>query len=175
MAEKSPPQVMKLLVANGALLEAPIFEKHKRGSNWMAVIDIDKTSPGGLSRRFVNRGRGECLYDVDQVALFDPVEFGADYTTTGGSKMRDRWYGVVVVKTEGLIEVEKCSSGMRAVLRAKVARESPVELAAAWKASRDALLKEAATLDAAIQELESTEEPSKEASPLVVASAEVPS
>jgi len=69
-----------MAVANGALLEVPVFEKHHRGTNWLAVIDIDGTAPSGLSRQFIDRGKGECFYLIEQVKLFDPVEFGADYT-----------------------------------------------------------------------------------------------
>jgi hypothetical protein len=51
---------MKLLIANGALLQAPVYETHPsgRGTNWLAVIDIDATSPGGLARRFMQTGKG---------------------------------------------------------------------------------------------------------------------
>lgn len=150
-------QAMKLKAANGVLLEAPIYENHHRGSNWLAVIDIDPTMPGGLSRRWAKHGRGECLYMLDQVALFDAVEFGADYTTTAGNKKRDRWYGVVVAMTDGLVVVEKCSSGANAVLRSKEAKTSPSDRAAALKAEKEALIERAAKLAAEIASLEAPE------------------
>src|SRR5271170_6950145 len=105
MADVKPLQ-LRMAVANGVLLEVPVFEKHHRGSNWMAVIDIDGTCPAGLSRQWIDRGKGECFYLIEQVKLFDPIEFGADYTTGTGRKYRKRWYGVVTAKTEDYLLVE---------------------------------------------------------------------
>ncbi len=141
------PKVLKLTVANDALLEAPVYEQHFRGSNWLAVIDVDGSCPGGLSRRWLKRARGECLYDVEQLALFDAVEFGADYTTSTGNKQRLRWWGVVVAKTEGHILVEEAKTGVKAVIRAKEARTSSADRAAALRAERDALIAKAEKLD----------------------------
>lgn len=151
------PKVYQFLVANGALLEAPVFEEHVRGTNWMAVIDVDATCPGGLSRRFLNRGKGECLYDIEQVALFDPVEFGADYTTSLGNRKRHRWYGVVVAKTDGALNIEACETGAKAVLRSKAARTSAEDRANALRAERDAHIQKAAQLEREIVALETPE------------------
>ncbi len=153
------PKVHKLLVANGALLQAPIFETHSRGSNWLALIDVDMSQPGGLSRRFMNRGRGECLYDVEQVGLFDAVEFGADYTTSMGSKKRHRMYGVVVGKTDGMLAIEEAASGAKAVVRSKEARQSTADRAAALRLEKEALITRAAELEREAQALESSDEP----------------
>lgn len=148
---------MKLILANGALLEAPIFETHTRGSNWLALIDIDAGCPGGLERRFVNRGKGECLYVVEQIGLFDAVEFAADYTTGYGTKRRDRWYGVVTAKTDDFLQVEKAGSGAKAVLRSKKLRTSPEALASALEQERETLIARAAKIDLEITELRSPE------------------
>lgn len=145
--------VVKLPVANNALLEAPIYESHRRGSNWLAVIDVDATMPGGLSRRWAPRGKGDCLYMVEQVALFDPVEFAADYTTSVGDKRQNRWHGVVVAKTEEFLLVEKCPSGVKAVLRAKEARASGKEKLDALEVERRAALAKAERLQAEIDEI----------------------
>lgn len=120
----------------------------------MAVIDVDATMPGGLSRRFMNRGRGECLYDIEQLTVFDPVEFGADYTTSVGNKKRLRWYGTVTAKTDGFILVEEAQTGATAVIRAKEARTSPTDRAAAMRAQRDALIAKAEEYDREIAVLE---------------------
>lgn len=157
VADKKPPEVLRLLVANGVLLEAPIWEQHYRGSNWMAVIDLDPMSPGGLSRKWLSRGKGECLYVLDQLTLFDPIEFGADYTTCAGTKKRDRWYGVVTAITEGFLLIERCSSGAKAVVRSKLARTSPSDRAAALGVERDVLVAKAAKLEGEIAELLSPE------------------
>lgn len=152
------PKVYQFIVANGALLQAPVWEQHIRGQNWMAIIDVEASSPGGLGRRFMNRGRGECLYDIEQVGLFDPVEFGADYTTSVGNKKRLRWYGVVVGKTEGALNIEQCESGATAVLRSKDARHSTEDRANALRLERDAWIAKAAELERQIQALETPPE-----------------
>lgn len=141
------PKVLKLTVANDALLEAPVFEQHFRGANWLAVIDVDASCPGGLSRRWLKRGRGECLYDIEQLALFDAVEFGADYTTSMGKKNHVRWWGVVTAKTDGHILVEEAKTGAKAVIRAKEARTSTADRIAAVRALRDELIQKAEELD----------------------------
>lgn len=155
MSEQPQPEVesTKLLIANGALLEAPIYETHYRGANWLAVIDVDASCPGGLSRRFTSRGKGECLYLVEQIGLFDPVEFGADYTTTYGDKKRDRWHGVVTAKTDDFLIVERCKTGARAVIRSKELRTSPEALRVAMTQERETLIARAGKLDQQIQEL----------------------
>ena len=156
--ESTDPEVCQLILANGALLEAPIFEAHVRGSNWLAIIDIDATCPGGLERRFTNRGKGDCLYVVEQIGLFDAVEFAADYTTSYGKKRRDRWYGVVTAKTDDFLQVEKADSGAKAVLRSKKLRTSPEALATALEQERETLIARAVKIDLEIAELRSPEE-----------------
>jgi transcriptional regulator with XRE-family HTH domain len=77
-----PPSVEAKTVVcrcvNGALLDVPAWENREKPKNWMAVIDVDGASPGGLSRRFLSYGRGDTFYLVEQLTLFDPVEFAAD-------------------------------------------------------------------------------------------------
>jgi hypothetical protein len=146
-----------MTVANGALLEVPVYESHQRGTNWLAIIDVDGTSPGGLSRQFIDRGKGECFYLIEQVKLFDPIEFGADYTTSVGRKKRKRWFGVVVAKTDGYILAEPCSTGANAVLLSKAKRLDPHALASALEQERDALLKRANELTGAVESLRSGE------------------
>lgn len=151
------PKTLKLTVANGALLDAPVYEQHFRGSNWLAIIDVDGSCPGGLSRRWLKRARGECLYDIEQLALFDAVEFGADYTTSTGNKHRLRWWGVVVAKTDGHILVEEAKTGAKAVIRAKEARTSPLDRIAAIRALRDELIQKAEELDREVAALQAEE------------------
>lgn len=163
MTAKKEPEVLRFIVANGALLEAPVWERHHRGSNWLAVIDVDGTAPGGFSRRFINRGRGACLYLTEQLGLFDALEFAADYTTLAGNKQRDRWFGVVKAITEDFILVEKTGSGVLAVLRAKALRISAADRAAALRIERETLLDRAAKLEEEAQQLETSKEEPKEA------------
>lgn len=88
----------------------------------MAVIGIDGSCPGGLSRQFVPRGRGVCLYLIEQVVLLDAVEFAADYTTSFGRKKRKRWYGVVIEITDDAMIFEQFDDGAAAVLFADACR-----------------------------------------------------
>jgi hypothetical protein len=143
----------KFTLANGALLTAPIYENHRRGSNWLAVIDIDATMPGGLERRFMTRGKGECICLVEQIGLFDAVEFAADYTTGAGNKQRNRWYGVVTAKTDDFLQIEQCDSGAKAVLRSKHLRTSPEALVAALEQDQQALIARAAKVATQIAEV----------------------
>jgi hypothetical protein len=149
------PQGLRMAVANGALLEVPVFEAHHRGTNYMAVIDVDGTCPGGLSRKWIDRGKGECFYLIEQLQLFDSVEFAADYTTGMGKRHRKRWYGVVTAKTEDYILAEECKSGVKAVLLSKAKRTDPNALADAFARERDVLLKRAQELAGAIDQLRS--------------------
>lgn len=152
-------EVVKLAVAAGVLLQAPVWEAHFRGSNWLAIIGVDPAMPGGLSRRFLPRGKGECLYVLEQLALFDPVEFGADYTTTAGRRNRTQWHGVVTAVTDGYLLVERSASGMQAILRAREARESAADRVNALRAERETLLERIGKLDEEMQMLEAPEYP----------------
>lgn len=144
---------MRLSVANGALLECPVYEQHQRGSNWAAVIDVDGTAPGGLSRRWLPRGKGECFYLIEQLSLFDAVEFAGDYTTFAGNKRPARYYGVVVSKTDDYVLLEECKSGAAAVLLAKKKRESGEARKAALLDERQNLINRACKLDEEIEAL----------------------
>lgn len=114
---------------------------------WCAVIDIDGKAPGGLSRRWIPRGKGACYYLIEGLALFDPVEFGADYTTYNGNKHRDRWYGVVLAITDDFLLLEKFKSGPKAVLAAKEKKTSPDARKAALQLERQLLLDKVQALE----------------------------
>lgn len=137
------PKEYRLPTINNALLKAPIYCNHVRGKNWFAVIDVDGTMPGGLSRQFTPYGKGECLYLIEHVELFDAVEFAADYTTSVGTKRPERFYGVVVALTEGEMVVRQFDSGAAAVVFAKKARTSPEDQIRALEEERAALFAKA--------------------------------
>lgn len=90
---------VSLKVVAGALTVVPIQpldDKRSRWRTWMAVIARDPKSPGGLARQFMPRARGDYYYIVENnIKLFDPIEFGADYVK-GSRRTTRRWYGVVV-------------------------------------------------------------------------------
>jgi hypothetical protein len=100
---------------HGALTEAPIFETHKRGKNWMAIISIDPTKPGGLERKFMNRARGEYRYLIGDLKEGDPIEFGADYYSCKQRKTPKRFYGVITKITETELMIEEMKTGKGAV------------------------------------------------------------
>lgn len=114
---------VKLLSVGKALIEVPIFEKHRRGKNWLAIISVEPTAPGGLGRKFCPRGNGECVYIIEQLSRFDAVEFGADYLTWSGNTARKRWYGVVIDIRFDFVLLEAAESGAKAVIRARELRE----------------------------------------------------
>lgn len=121
---------MKLAVDHRALREAPVYETHKRGRNWMAQIGIDPTCPGGLSRQFAHRARGDYLYLIEEwMQPHVAVEFGADYYTGSGKKHQVRWYGVIRSVTETSMEVEQNSTALDAV-RLSEARQKIAKLKA---------------------------------------------
>lgn len=110
--------LVHLTIAGGALLESPVWEQHYRGTNYLAIIDVSPEMPGGLGRHFINKGKGDCLYIVDQIAVLDAVEFAGDYTTGVGRRHRNRWYGVVASKTDALMTLIPRATGVKAVLLA---------------------------------------------------------
>jgi hypothetical protein len=119
----SEPQEVRLSKINGALLEAPVWEEHHRSSNWAAVIGIDPAMPGGLARRFVERGRGVCKYLAEQIGVFDAMEFAGDYYTWAKEKRPNRWYGVVTAITNDHVVLVRCKDGLTAIIAAKEMRE----------------------------------------------------
>lgn len=113
---------VKLTAAPGVLLQAPAWDDTRRGINWMAVIGTDPGKPGGLSRRFMPRGRGICLYQVEQLAPGDPVEFGADHVSSSGRRTYQRWYGVVVRIEEDQVVMTPMQDANCALVRAAYLR-----------------------------------------------------
>jgi len=113
---------MKLKVEYGALSEAPVWEEHKRGKNWLAKIGIDPSAPGGLARDFARRANGDFFYLVpDWATPGVPIEFGADYYSTRGSKNSNRVYAIITEIHDDHWVIEKT----------KTAREA-VKLASSW-------------------------------------------
>jgi hypothetical protein len=151
-------RTFKLPVANGALLEAPVYESHRRGTNYLAIIDIDGTMPGGLERHFCDSARGECLYLVEKIMLFDALECAADYSTSVGKRKRIRWYGIVLAKTDDYLLLETCESGAKAVLRAKAARISQEDRIRAMKEEQSVLISRTTKLQEEIEYIETNKD-----------------
>ena len=95
----------------------------------LVAIPIGPTMPGGLARQFVDKGRGDCFYLTEKLAVLDAVEFAADYTTSVGRRNRERFYGVIVSKTESALESQPFPTGAKAVVAAANARAKRDEAA----------------------------------------------
>lgn len=102
-------------IEDGAMIDAPIYESHKRGRNWMAVIAPDPAAPGGVARKFVMRGHGRYYYIVGRDLIGKAVEFGADYYSSSGRKKSCRWYGVVLTLTDSRIAIQQYEEAYRAI------------------------------------------------------------
>jgi hypothetical protein len=127
--------IVRLASASGVLLEVPIYENHYRGTNYLAIIEINPAMPGGLARRWVDKGRGDCLYITEKLAVFDAVEFAADYTTSVGRRNRERFYGVIVEKTETQLAIQPFPTGVKAIIAAAGARAKRDETAVKTRVS----------------------------------------
>lgn len=114
---------VKYPVFQGYMEEVPIYERHRRGRNWLAKIELDPSSPGGLQREFMKLGKGSYYYNVSDLEVGDPVEFGADYYSGGGRRSPERLYGVVTGKGSNWIEFEFVSNAKEAIKKAQELRE----------------------------------------------------
>jgi len=130
MGKKKQPEIITLPIEHGALTEVPVYEDHKRGKNWLATIQIDPKSPGGLARVFIDRARGDSFfYIVDSWA--EPgvaVEFGADYYTGSYRKNSCRWYGVIANVTADTLTLVK-SRGPKTACKDAAKMKAPDPLA----------------------------------------------
>jgi hypothetical protein len=97
-----------------AMLSVPVYEDHKRGKNWLASIQKDPSSPGGLARNFCKKGCGEYYYIIEDLKENTAID-GADYYTGGGNPRRDRWYGVVTEITEDVIKIKQYETSAKAI------------------------------------------------------------
>ena len=83
---------------------------HRRGRNWVAIVERDKSQPGGLDRCFLARAPAGRVH----MAGLDPgmwLEFAGDYYSCGGSKRPNRKYCRIVEVTSGFLVVQDCEIG----------------------------------------------------------------
>lgn len=132
-------------IEDGAMVEAPVYETHQRGKNWMAIIEADPAAPGGLAREFVKRGRGRYLYIVGPEVVGKAVEIAADYTSSGGKRHPKRWYGVVRSVTDSEITIEECETSAAAIAAARTGPDR-----AALEEERARLVARIAEIDAVL-------------------------
>lgn len=112
--EKVCGDVKRFKIESGALIEVPVYENHHRGKNWLAKIQKDPKSPGGLNREFMETAKGNYYYFVEGLVVGDIIEFGADYYSAGGRKNPNRMYGIVKSLTDSELEVELYSDSEEA-------------------------------------------------------------
>ena len=132
-------------IEDGAMVEAPVYETHQRGKNWMATIEADPAAPGGLAREFVKSGRGRYLYIVGPEIVGKAVEIAADYTSSGGKRHPKRWYGVVRSVTGSEITIEECETSAAAIAAARTGPDR-----AALEEERARLVARIAEIDAVL-------------------------
>ena len=97
----------KILIEDGTI-ENPQYDAHKRAKNWVAIVERDKSQPGGLRRTFLGRAPGGRVL----VAGVEPgmwLEYAGDYYTASGRKSAIRAYGRVIEVNDHLT-YESCNS-----------------------------------------------------------------
>lgn len=107
----------KFRCIGGAVVDSPIeWEQHRRGRNWVAVVEYAPTLPGGVDRKFFPRAAGPIRAFVVplSLSLHQVVEFGADYVQGSGRRLPRRWYGVVVGSSPEAIVLEPCADAAAA-------------------------------------------------------------
>lgn len=105
-------------IEHGAMTDAPVYEDHTLGKNWMAVISADPKAPGGLRRIFLGKANGDYYYLVDGLKVGQAIEFGADrYSHSRKNRRVTRWYGVVVSITDNELILAEASSPKEAMER----------------------------------------------------------
>lgn len=117
-------------VEDGCLMRVPCYDSSRRAKNWMAVITVDPSKPGGLDRDFCEKAHGDAYYALPTLSPGDAIEFGADGYSARGRKSPERAYRFVVrVEVQdgnGYIVLRKCSTGKDAV---KAGQKFAAELA----------------------------------------------
>lgn len=102
-------------ILGGALAEAPCYEPHRRGRNWMAKIHPNADAPGGWERDFARTSRGkDTLYMTTDIFVGNLLEFGADYVTGQGKKVPLRQYAVVIDKDSDSLVLEVFDTALEA-------------------------------------------------------------
>ncbi len=101
-------------IEDGALCRVPCWERHSRGKNWLALISVSPSSPGGLARDFAAKAKGNYYYMVPSWGVGDAVEFGADYYSGSGKKSAERWYGYVKEVLADRVILTECATGKAA-------------------------------------------------------------
>lgn len=116
-------------IEDGALTTAPVWEDHKRGKNWAAVIVADPKSPGGLGHAFLPRANGRYMYQIGGLKVGQAIEFAGDYVGGSGRPTPNRWHGVIRAVEPDRLVCEKCATSAQAITLARAmvgAEQAPI-------------------------------------------------
>lgn len=80
------------LVVDGDAIENPVYETHKRGSNWAALV----TGKNAASMHRAFLPHREKIVDISALQVGAVIEIAGDYTSSGGNKSPRRVPAVVV-------------------------------------------------------------------------------
>lgn len=123
MSESSEKTVVTVetetIKVEGEAVENPIFERHKRGKNWAAILTGKNAA--NMERSFL-KTRGPTI-DLTGVGAGTALEIGGDYISSGGIRYPDRRYWRVVKLDETSMVVEVYASASKLL---KAVRESVV-------------------------------------------------
>jgi hypothetical protein len=111
----------KAIKVEGEAIENPIFEGHKRGRNWVAVLTGKNAA--NMERRFL-KSHGSTV-DLTGVSIGSALEVGGDYISARGIRYPDRRYWRVTDLDEATMAVEVYASAAKLL---KAVRESTIML-----------------------------------------------
>lgn len=97
--------LFKIEIEDGTILNPKHYD-HKRAKNWVAIVESDKSQPGGLRRNFLKSAPGGRVF-IGPASVGDWLEFAGDYYTGAGTKKADRQYGRIV-EINGAIHLDEC-------------------------------------------------------------------
>jgi len=80
---------------------------HQRGKSWVAIVEKDKSQPGGLKRMFLRRAPGGRAF-LEGVVPGVWLEFAGDYYTGSGHKQAKRHY-YRVLEVNGELKMVPCA------------------------------------------------------------------
>lgn len=111
----------KVIKVEGESIENPIFEGHRRGKNWVAVLTGKNAA--NMERRFL-KSHGATV-DLTGVGVGSALEVGGDYISARGIRYPDRRYWRVTDLDETTMAVEVYASAAKLL---KAVRESAAML-----------------------------------------------
>lgn len=97
----------KIMIEDGTI-ENPRHDTHRRAKNWVAIVERDKSQPGGLRRTFLERAPAGRVH-VAGISAGCWLEFAGDYYSASGRKQANRTYVRVHEISDTAMTIEECS------------------------------------------------------------------